>query len=402
MPKPCYGLPLQVSRALIVGGGIGGLTAALCLARQGIAVSVFEQTADLAEVGAGIQLSPNASRVLHHLGLEGALGSVAFLPRAVEMRDWRSGRLLASSPIDEAFRDRFVYPYYHVHRADLLDVLERALRRAPGIELRIGARVEGIEPGDSAVFVEAGGERHGGDLLIGADGIHSTVREALFGAEAPRFTGNVAWRGLVPAGAVPSGFVRPAASAWWGPHKHFVHYYVRRGELINCVGVVEKRGWEVESWTEPGDLSELQADFAGWHETVRRLIDNMDPQACFKWALFDRPPMSAWSDGRVTLLGDACHPTLPFMAQGAAMAIEDAAVLARCLVEGDGVSGSLRRYESLRRARTARVQAGSRRNARLFHSSGPAAGLRNLIVGRASGRVMDWLYGYDALDPGAP
>ncbi len=393
---------MKVTRALIVGGGIGGLTAALCLARHRIAVSVFEQAAELTEVGAGIQLSPNATRVLHHLGLADALESVAFLPRAVEMRHWRTGRLLASSPLDGAFRDRFVYPYYHVHRADLLDVLERAVRASPGIELRAGSRVEAIEPADSGVFVEAGGERHGGDLLIGADGIHSTVREALFGAEAPRFTGNVAWRGLVPASAVPQGLVRPAASAWWGPHKHFVHYYVRRGELINCVGVVEKRGWEVESWTEPGHLDELKADFVGWHETVQLLIDNMDPRACFKWALFDRPPMSAWGEGRVTLLGDACHPTLPFMAQGAAMSIEDAAVLARCVAEGDEVAGSLRRYVSLRRARTARVQAGSRRNARLFHLTGLAAGFRNLVVGRASGRVMDWLYGYDALDPDGP
>jgi salicylate hydroxylase len=392
---------LAVTRALIVGGGIGGLTAALCLARHRIPVRVFEQAAQLAEVGAGIQISPNASRVLHHLGLGDALGGVAFLPRAVEMRDWRSGRLLVSSPIDDAFRGKFVYPYYHVHRADLLDVLERAARAEPGIELRTGVRVEQIEPGESGVIVEAGGERHVGDFLVGADGIHSTVRRYLFGGEAPTFTGNVAWRGLVPAGAVPEGLVRPAASVWWGPRRHFVHYYVRGG-LINCVCVVEKRGWEVESWSQRGELDELKADFAGWHGTVRLLIDKLDPQACFKWALFDRPPMSAWSKGRVTLLGDSCHPTLPFMAQGAAMAIEDAAVLARCLLEGSEVSGGLRRYESLRRARTARVQAGSRRNARLFHLSGMAARLRNLAVSRASGRVMDWLYGYDALDPEGP
>ncbi|NIP14541.1 MAG: FAD-dependent oxidoreductase [Pseudomonadales bacterium] len=388
-----------MTHALIAGAGIGGLSAALSLARRGLTVSVFEQAGGLGEVGAGIQLSPNASRVLHHLGLEKALEPVGFLPQAVEMRDWRSGRLLVSSPIDDAFREKFVYPYYHVHRADLLRVLERAVRAQPGIELLTSSRVERIEPGDAGVHVEAGGARHRGDLLVGADGIHSTVRESLFGAEAPTFTGNVAWRGLVPTSAVPQDLVRPAASVWWGPRKHFVHYYVRGGELINCVCVVEKDGWEVESWSERGDLGELRADFAGWHETVRLLIDNLDPNACFKWALFDRPPMPVWGLGPVTLLGDACHPTLPFMAQGAAMAIEDGAVLARCLAECDVVAQGLRRYEGLRRARTARVQAGSRRNARIFHLSGLPALFRNLAVGRASGRVMDWLYGYDALDP---
>jgi salicylate hydroxylase len=177
-----------------------------------------------------------------------------------------------------------------------------------------------------------------------------------------------------------------------------VHYYVRRGELVNCVCVVEQSGWTVESWTEPGERGQLGREFAGWHSSIRTLIDNIDPETCYRWALFDRPPMPRWSRGRVTLLGDACHPTLPFQAQGAAMAIEDAAVLARCLAAGPAISESLARYESLRRARTAQVQAGSRRNARVFHLSGPAAWLRNRAVGLASGRVMDGLYRYDALD----
>ena len=248
-----------------------------------------------------------------------------------------------------------------------------------------------------AAAVEIGGVTHQGEFLVGADGIHSVVRTALFGAEAPTFTGNVAWRGLVPAGRLPPGLVRPMATAWWGPNKHFVHYYVRRGELVNCVCVVEKQGWEVESWTERGDQAELKADFAGWHETIQQLIDNMDPDACYKWALFDRPPMARWSDGCVTLLGDACHPTLPFMAQGAAMAIEDGAVLARCVAGAGDIRQGLARYESLRRARTAGVQVGSRRNAKVFHLAGPSAWLRNRVVGRASGSAMRKLYGYDAL-----
>ncbi|MGE0761329.1 MAG: FAD-dependent monooxygenase, partial [Pirellulaceae bacterium] len=236
-----------------------------------------------------------------------------------------------------------------------------------------------------------------GDLLVGADGIHSVVREWLFGPERPVFTGNVAWRGLVPVDRLPAGLIRPVATAWWGPQRHFVHYYVRRGELVNCVCVVEREGWETESWTEPGGRAELEAAFEGWHPIVRTLIERMDRDACFKWALHDRPPLACWSDGRVTLLGDACHPTLPFMAQGAAMAIEDGAVLARLLAQGGTVEATLAHYEALRKPRTTRVQAGSRRNAKVFHLSGLPARLRNIAVRRAGARVMDWLYGYDAL-----
>ncbi len=384
-------------RVLFVGGGIGGLTAALCCARQGLPASVFEQAPEFGEVGAGIQLSPNCTRVLHDLGLASELSAVGFLPQGVEMRDWKSGRVLSFNPLGDAALEQFGFPYYHVHRADLLQVLVKAARENPRIALHTDARVERIAPRTSGAAVEIGGVTHEGDLLVGADGIHSVVRTALFGAEAPTFTGNVAWRGLVPADRLPPGLVRPMATAWWGPNKHFVHYYVRRGELVNCVCVVEKQGWEVESWTERGDQAELKADFAGWHDTIQQLIDHMDPDACYKWALFDRPPMARWSEGCVTLLGDACHPTLPFMAQGAAMAIEDAAVLARCVSQAGDLPESLARYESLRRSRTARVQAGSRRNARIFHLAGFKAWLRNRAVGRASGGAMRKLYGYDAL-----
>ena len=384
-------------KVLIVGGGIGGLAAALCCAQQGMAVSLFEQAPQFGEVGAGIQLSPNCTRVLHDLGLESELKAVGFLPQGVEMRDWKSGRVLSFNPLGDAVLEQYGFPYYHVHRADLVEVLVKAAQANPRIALHTDARVEGIDRRADGVGVEVGGATHEGDLLVGADGIHSVVRAALFGAEAPTFTGNVAWRGLVAAERLPEGLVRPMATAWWGPNKHFVHYYVRRGELVNCVCVVEKQGWKVESWTERGDQAELKADFAGWHETIEQLIDNMDPDTCYKWALFDRPPMARWSDGCVTLLGDACHPTLPFMAQGAAMAIEDGAVLARCVAGAGDTPQGLARYESLRRARTAGVQVGSRRNARVFHLAGLGAWLRNLAIGRASGSAMRKLYGYDAL-----
>jgi salicylate hydroxylase len=383
--------------ALIVGGGIGGLTAALCLAAAGTRVHVLEQTAEFGEIGAGIQISPNASRVLHHLGLEAALARIAFLPEGVEMRDWRSGALLASNSLGETARRAYGAPYYHVHRADLLDVLVAAARAESRIELSNDARVEAIERSATGAAVVANGERRRAAIVIGADGIRSTVRSALFGATAPTFTGCVAWRALVPISALPERLIRPMATAWWGPGKHFVHYYVRGGELVNCVCVVEKGGWQIESWTERGEHAELARDFAGWHRDLQTLIDAMDRDACYKWALFDRPPLARWSVGRVTLLGDACHPTLPFMAQGAAMAIEDAAVLARCVAAHDDVTTALARYESLRRSRTAAIQAGSRRNARVFHLRGLAAWLRNRAVARARDNAMDWLYRYDAL-----
>jgi len=385
--------------ALIAGGGIGGLVAALCLARHGARVEVFEQSAGFSQPGAGIQLSPNCVRVLHRLELEQALRAVASLPEGIEMRDWKSGRILSSNRLGSHAIRRYGEPYYHIHRADLLKVLLDAATDCDAITLHTQTRVTAFSQDAGGVEAATSAGKFTGDLLIGADGIHSTVRSLLFGPQSPQFTGNVAWRALVPADRLPPDFIRPVASAWWGPGKHFVHYFVRRGELVNCVCVVEKAGWEVESWTQRGERFELQADFAGWHDTVTTLIANMDESECFKWALFDRPPMPQWSRGRVTLLGDACHPTLPFMAQGAAMAIEDAAVLARSLAAAEvaELPESLKQYEDKRRRRTARIQAGSRRNAKVFHLSGIAAWLRNRAVRQAGENVMDWLYRYDPL-----
>ena len=394
---------------LIAGGGIGGLTAALCLAKAGFEVALFEQAAEFGEIGAGIQLSPNCTRVLHHLGLEGALRACAFLPEGTEFRAWNSGRVIGASALGQTVQDRYGFPYYHIHRGDLLRVLVEAAEGSPAIELNTASEVTGFEqdgrvrvavrrtggiPSEGAIAVEG---VHEGDALIGADGIHSAIRAQLFGDDAPQFTGNVAWRALVPAQRLPAGLVRPMSTVWWGPRKHFVHYYLRSGTLVNCVCVVEKTGWEVESWTERGELAELKSDFAGWHEDIQALIDNMNPDFLFKWALHDRPPLPLWGKDAVTLLGDACHPTLPFMAQGAAMAIEDAAVLAGCLASSDVVTAGLQRYESLRRKRTARIQIGSRRNAKLFHLTGIKAWLRNRAAKQASGRTMDGLFRYDAL-----
>ena len=386
-----------MTHILIAGGGIGGLSAALSLAQSGFDVEVFEQAHGFGEVGAGIQLSPNATRVLHHLGLAKALEACAFLPERTEFRSWRTGRLIGTSPLGESARATYGFPYYHIHRGDLLAVLVAAAESFPRIVLHTSARVEGFEQDGSGVRIAVSGAQYAGDALIGADGIHSAVRAGLFGTEAATFTGNVAWRALVPVTRLPGGLIPPAATVWWGPGSHFVCYYVRSGTLVNCVCVREKQGWEVESWTERGEHTELKDDFAGWNDAVQVLIDNTDPDALYKWALHDRPPMPRWGSGAVTLLGDACHPTLPFMAQGAALAIEDGAVLAACLRRASDIPAALGGYENLRKDRTAGIQRGSRRNARLFHLRGVEAWVRNRASSWAGTRSMTPLFNYDAL-----
>ena len=392
-------------RVLIAGGGIGGLSAALSLASAGFEVKLFEQAAQFGEVGAGIQLSPNATRVLFSLGLQAPLKELCFVPQGAEMRSWKTGAVLARFPLGRQLEAAQSFPYLHAHRADLIEALVSAANDNALIEFKTDARVIGFIQDNNGVhisYLRGGGQTsEAGDLLVGADGIGSVVRESLFGAESPRFTGNVAWRALVPASRMPEGMVRPMATAWWGPGSHFVHYFVRQGELVNCVCVIEKPGWEVESWTERGTYEELKGDFTGWHEDIQTLIDSADRDSLYKWALFDRLPMPSWGRGLVTLLGDACHPTLPFMAQGAAMAIEDGAVLARCLARAETsaeVEGELTTYANLRRPRTARVQQGSRRNGRIFHMRGVSAGLRDLAFKILPPRdPWGGLFAYDAL-----
>jgi len=368
--------------ALVVGGGVGGLTAALALARKGLSVTVVEQAPALGEVGAGLQVSPNATRVLFSLGLEAELSALAFRPEAVEARGWRRGQEISRAPLGETARRRYGFPYFHMHRADLVSVLGQACRAEPQITLRLGETVAAC-PGDGTPsLVLASGQRLKADVLVGADGLRSVVREALFGPAAPRFTGNVAWRGLIPAARLEGADIRPVAALWMGPGAHFVHYYV----------------------PSRGEAADLRRDFAGWHPSVRRIVEAAPEDACFRWALFDRDPLPGWSRGAATLLGDACHPTLPFMAQGACMAIEDAAVLAACLAgcARTDIPAALMRYAALRQPRTAGIQAGSRRNATIYHLHAPFSWARDLVMGAGlgMGSTMDGLYRYDALAAG--
>ena len=392
-----------MSEILVAGGGIGGLTAALCFARRGFRVRLFEQAPTFDEPGAGVQLGPNASRVMHDLALEAPLRSSAFLPEAIEIRHWKSGRVIAAYPLGKHVLGAYGFPYYLVRRTDLVTCLANAARDDSRIELHTGARVERIYQSRATVAVSINRSRHIGSMLVGADGIHSTTRTALFGSETPTHSGDTAWRALVSAAALPEGMMRPVVTIWWGPGKHFVHYFAGGNAMVNCVGVTggvtrKEEEQQPQSWIESGDHAEFQGDFAGWHRDVQTLIDRTPRDGCYKWALFDRPPMPRWSDHRITLLGDACHAALPFMAQGAAMAIEDAAVLARCVADGGDVPRALARYESLRRDRTAQVQRHSRRNAKIFHLSGLGAWLRNQSMGLIGDRFFRRLFTYNAVE----
>ena len=393
-------------KAIISGGGIGGLTAALCLLHQGVEVTVLERAPALGEVGAGIQVPPNAMKVFKKLGLDAALAEIGFRPQAIEARMGRSGLELFNIPLAEAAVARWGAPYLHIHRADYVAVLADALRAEATDALRLGADVRGYAQTVDAVTVHlADGSHVSGDVLIGSDGIHSPVRTAMQGAEQPVFTGNVAWRAVVPVDRLGDLAPRPTACAWMGPGKHCVTYRLRRGELANFVGVVERDDWTVESWTEKGTADAALADFAGWHPTITRILSEAD--ALYRWALFDRAPLAKWTDGRVALLGDAAHPMLPFMAQGAAMAVEDAWVLAARLASTEDVPAALQAYQQDRYARACGVQAGSRANAKTFHKRSRLSQLATYgpmwLAGKLAPTAIharqDRLYGHDVTLP---
>lgn len=388
-------------RILIAGGGIGGLAAALALARQGAHVTVFEARETPGETGAGLQLSANAVKALRALGLEDAIAARASRPEAVEMRLPGSGRLVSRVALGAVHEKRFGAPYYHIHRADLYEVLAEAAEAHSEIQVMTGARVARVSHGKTAVAVELdGGAETSGDLLVGADGVRSTVREGVAGKDEPIFTGMMAWRATVPL--PPGAAVAPVATIWMGRGRHLVTYPLRHRGVMNLVGVIEKSEWREESWVSPGTPEEMRADFGGWHASIDALLARLETP--WRWALYERRPLSVWSAGRVALLGDACHAMPPFLAQGAAMALEDAVVLARKLAaHPDDVPHALRDYGEARHERTARMQAASWANAWRFHlESGVlrfcvygALGLASRIAPNQPGRMFDWVYSYD-------
>jgi salicylate hydroxylase len=381
----------------IIGGGIGGLSAALQLLKIGLDVDIYEQAPQLSEIGAGIQISPNASRLLQRLGLKAATDSVGVRPRAVHQRRWDDGRTLQRAPLGSEVEAAFGAPYYHFHRADLANLLAGAL---PQECLHVGHKLIGLEQkGERVIARFENGATAEAELLVGADGIHSRVRELVFGPEKPHFTGCVAWRGLVPAERVSHLGIEIASHSWLGPGGHVVHYWVSGGRMMNVVCVVEQGHWERESWTDKGEVADVLARFEGWHPIVRSLVGAFSET--FVWALHDRSELPCWSDGRVTLLGDACHPMLPMMAQGAAQSIEDGAALAALLraLPGDA-TGALARYEAVRKPRATKLQQASAANRIRFHlPDGDAQRARDEALATSGDRMIaniGWLYAHDA------
>ena len=385
-------------RVLIVGAGIGGLTAAIALRQAGIDARVYEQATELHEVGAGVQLSPNATRILIRLGLGEALAPVGSRPEAIEHRRWEDGRVLLRQPLGELCERTFGAPYYHAYRPDLLAVLSAAL--PPGV-VHLGHRCVAITEGGDAVETRFdNGATAVGDAVIGADGIHSTVRTMLLGPESPRFSGSIAYRGLVPAERVRDLALPRASTAWLGPGRHFVHYYVAGGRLLNFVAIVPARDWRVESWSATGEVSAAVAEFEGWHPHVRAIIGAAD--RTHRWGLYDRDPLITWATGRIALLGDAAHAMLPFLAQGACQAVEDAAVVTQCVAAAKPamIAHALQKYEAVRQPRVWQVQRISRQNATTYHlPDGEAQRERDARWAAAAGgspySERGWLFAFD-------
>jgi salicylate hydroxylase len=400
---------VAASRTIVVAGaGIGGLSAALALAARGFRVVVLEKAERLEEAGAGLQLSPNASRVLIDLGLKPRLAAHAVTPEAISIMSAQNGGEVIRLPLGEAATARAGAPYWVMHRADLQAALQAHVNDHPDIELRLGCQFEDVVPhAKGLTVVRRSGMTRQQELavaLVGADGIWSTVRHHLFPEVQPQFSGLIAWRGTLDASQLPREYASCRVQIWMGPEAHLVAYPISGARKINVVAVVPGT-WNRPGWSAPGEVCEIKNAFAssGWPGNARMIIGAVDDWR--KWALFTIPDGGEWTAGAVALLGDAAHAMLPFAAQGAGMAIEDAAVLARCLGErvGEspaGIPAALKNYAQLRRLRVARVQRAARQSGRIYHLPGPAAYARDLVIKAMGARRMlarqDWIYDWRA------
>ncbi len=389
-------------KVLVAGGGIGGLAAAVALLQCGFDVEVYEQAGELREIGAGIQISPNGNRALDKLGVFHRLRELSVSSSGKEIRLWNTGQTWKLFDLGAEAIRKYGFPYMTVFRPDLLKVLGDRARECKPDAIRLKARAIGASQDIDGVTLRLeDGSTVRGDVLVGADGVHSRIRPALFGPDDVRFSGMVAWRALLPAASLPAQLTRPVAVNWVGPGGHVVHYPVQGGKLINFVGTLEGQQWSGPGWNLPSSREECEAAFAGWHPDVLTMIGNAP--SLTKWAMCTRPFLETWTRGRATLLGDACHATLPFLAQGAVSSIEDGIVLARCLEKyAPDVPEALQHYDQVRRPHAYRMVRGSDENTQRFHNpalASPASA--EAFISRewqtdAISERYDWLFNYRA------
>ncbi|MCF6304061.1 MAG: FAD-dependent monooxygenase [Rhodobacteraceae bacterium] len=378
----------------IIGAGIGGLAAAIALSRKGAKITLYDQAKALGEVGAGLQISPNGVAVLDALGLKDKAAALANTPDAIVLRDYKGAKVTRLNLNDKADES----PYWQFHRADLLAVLAGAARKA-GVRFCFDHKVTNVARNGAGALIEFSEQESVlVDCLIAADGVRSVTRAAIFAGEAAEFTGQVAWRGLVPTDRLPDGLFANETQVFMGKGRHLVTYPLRGGSVINFVAVEERQNWASEGWNIPDSPENLRNAFSGWAAPVEHLLAAVDHT--FLWGLFNHPPLARWSDGQVALLGDSCHPMLPYLAQGAVMGLEDAWVLADALEKSDDIPAGLRDYENRRKSRATRVQNAAKRNAWGYHLRTPGfRGMAHTILRNSSSdRLLaryDWLYKHD-------
>ena len=400
--KRFRGAPILRSprNVIVAGAGIAGLTAALTLARNGFQVTVLEQAERLEETGAGIQLSPNATRVLIDLGVGERLRPHVVVPEGLRVLNARNGREILYMPLGDAATARYGAPYWSVHRGDLQAALAAAVGENLDIAVKLGMRMEDFAPLDNGISVSARGRsgiwHERGSALIAADGLWSVARARMGFREPPRFAKRVAWRALIPAELVAPEFRNPVIQLWLGPDAHVVHYPVKAGAMINIVVIIDD-GWNAPGWSAPANRRDLLPRLPP-QRWAPQLLDLLNlPHSWLKWALHDRPPLRQWSQGVAALIGDAAHPMLPYLAQGAAMAIEDASVVAQCLAQRpDDAEKALQTFCALRRTRARKVQRLASRNGQRYHFGGLNGMVRNTAMRMMGGarllRHYDWIY----------
>jgi salicylate hydroxylase len=391
-------------RVVIIGGGIGGLTAARALLRRGLEVHVYESSPELKEIGAGVALGPNAMKALRSLDLEEPVRAIGYQAPSQFLRTWK-GRLISKTDATQAAQ-RFGANGCTIHRADLLDVLARSV---PGDLVTLSARCESVTTGDTAAAARfTDGTEVEADVIVGADGIHSAVRASLFGPDAPQFTGRICYRSVIPVADLPERRLEPYEGLWLGPHGTLVVYGVRRGELVNIVAHYEDATYQHESWIAECDRAEILQRYRRWHPSLQEIFAAGD--LWYKWALYDRDPIPVWTKGRATILGDAAHPMLPYLGQGAGQAIEDGCVLGAALDRlRDNPLAALQLYERSRRPRASRVVLTARSRGDDNHLVSPIAALRRDMAiavrkrlrADVTGRGEGWIAEYDAGSPTA-